>query len=372
MNKRNLIEYFKILNDKENPQAFLSEDFNFLDFNKNYLDFFKFNEQELLNQNFFIHFKHLDFESLKKIKADFETYKKEDKFIYNQIEISLNSGKIKKVEFKFKFFYFKSDSFSMISIREINPKFYAIKPFLDKKNEDEEIKLKLNLTILENFLAEQKNYISIVAHEITSPISAIRSLIEILESKTSDDKEKKYFEMIQKSLDQVLNSGNSLLEIAKLESEDELKKESVEMISYLKETLDQITPLAYQKNITLVFTSSISEFFCEIMKDKFQFAISNLLTNAIKFSEENKKVELIFELKSFNPVIQIIDEGIGIPKGQEKFLFQKFSRAKREGTKGEKSTGLGLFITKEILEKNGASISYEKNSPKGSKFMIRF
>ncbi len=372
MNKRNLIDYFKILSDNEQPQAFLNEDFKFLDINKKYLEFFKFTEKELLEENFFIHFKHLDFEALKKIKNQFESYKSKDKFIYDQIELSLKNGKIKKIEFKFKFFSLQTDSFLMINFREINPKIFPKNNFYKNKNEDEQKKLKIQLNLMENFLNEQKNYISIVAHEISSPIGAITSLIEVLLDKTTDESEKKYYEMIHKSLDQVLNSGNNLLEIAKLDSENELKKESVEIISFLKEIIEQNTTFAYKKDISLVFTSSITEFFLDVMKDKFQYAISNLLNNAIKFSDEHTKVELVCEIKNSNLILKIIDEGIGISKEDEVYLFQKFTKAKKEGTQGEKSTGLGLYITKEILEKSGASISYEKNFPKGSKFIVRF
>lgn len=370
MTNRNIIEYFKILSEQENPQAFLNSNFIFLDFNKMYLDFFKVSEKDLFEENFFMHFKHLAREELEKLILEFEEYKNLDKFIYRKIEVSDKLGKIKKIEFKLKYFQFQTDSFYMISFKEVNSKFNPSKIFPNLKKPEEEIQLKLNINSLENFLIEQKNYIQIVAHEITSPIGAIKSLIEILESKTLLETEKKHFEMIQKSLDIILNSGSVLLELSEKNSDSEQKKDSVDLVSFLKEILEKSTPLAYQKNITLVFNSNFSEYFFEIQKDKLSFVISTLISEAISNSSEDKKVELHFFVEKNKPVIFVLGEGD--PNLNEKEIPKNYFKLATNQFEPSKSIGMGLVLSKEILEKNGASLSYEKISTNGNKFVIRF
>jgi two-component system sensor histidine kinase VicK len=99
-------------------------------------------------------------------------------------------------------------------------------------------------------------------------------------------------------------------------------------------------------------------------------AITNLLSNAIKFTRESGKIELSLSLKDKHPLITIKDNGIGIPKNKQPFLFEKFSPARRAGTKGEKSTGLGMFIVKEIIDKHSGKLTFESEENKGTIFYI--
>ena len=100
---------------------------------------------------------------------------------------------------------------------------------------------------------------------------------------------------------------------------------------------------------------------------------NNLLSNAIKFTPKNGKVKQIIEETENNRLcISIIDTGIGIPAASIPFLFDKFSKASRPGTAGEKSSGLGLSITKELIERHDGSVEVTSEVEKGTCFKLLF
>ncbi len=368
----NFYDYFQYLKDKDTPFALLDASFKFLQVNEKYEELFGFKESHFINQEFFIHFIHLNTKQISEIIDEFNSFKKTEKFVYKKFEVITSKREIKIVEIKFKFFLLGDDSFSLISIKELDINFNPIQKYSSIEfNYNESLIQKLKLIKLNEIILHQKNDISIVAHEITSPIAAIKNLIEIIEQKNLDEQSKNYINMIHQSLNHVLQIGNNLVEISNLEANTDFDLNSIELVSFLKEILELFTPIAFRKNITLEFNSSEEEYFHQINKEKFYFAISNLLSNAIKFSHENQIVELRFEVIEGNPIINIIDFGIGIPDEDKNYLFQKFSKSKRIGTKGEKTTGLGLYIVKEIVTKHQGIISVTSEIGKGSIFSIK-
>lgn len=372
MTNRNFFEYFQFLKEKDIPVALLDVNFKFLHVNEKYEELFSFKESELINQVFFIHFSQTNQKQLSEIIEEFNAFKKTEKFVYKKFEVVTQRREIKTVEIKFKFFFFGEDSFSLVSIKELDVDFNPIQNYSSiEYNHNEILIQKMKLIKLNEVILNQKNDISIVAHEITSPIAAIKNLIEIIEQKTSDEENKNYMKLIQKSLDHVLQVGNNLLEISNLEANTDFDLAKVELVSFLKEILELFTPIAFRKNISLEFYSDEFEYFHQINKEKFYFAISNLLSNAIKFSYENQKVELRFELDNGKPKIQVIDFGIGISNESITNLFHKFSKSKKLGTIGEKPTGLGLYIVKEIVTKHKGKISVQSELGKGSVFSIQ-
>lgn len=373
MTNRNFYEYFQFIKDKEIPFALLDVNFKFIQVNEKYEVLFGFKENELVNKFFFIHFSHLNAEELNKITSEFNEFKKTEKFVYKKIEVITSKKEIKILEIKFKFFLFGEDSFSLISVKELDANFNPIQNYSSIEfNQNEILIQKMKLIKLNEIILNQKNDIQIIAHEIISPIGAVKNLVEILDSKNLEQTNKNFFEMILTSLDHILKISDNLIEISNLDSSTDFELTEIELVSFLKEILEIFIPIAFKKNISLYFDSEEDEFFYKVNKEKFYFAISNLISNAIKFSYENSKVELKFEIENFSPKIQVIDSGVGISEEQKIYLFQKFSKSKRIGTTGEKSTGLGLYIVKEIIEKHGGEIQIESVIGQGSIFTLYF
>ena len=122
------------------------------------------------------------------------------------------------------------------------------------------------------------------------------------------------------------------------------------------------------KNLVLI--ARVTPAYVQINHEKFQRVMDNLIGNALKFSKENSKVEVIISKQDSNIFIEVKDQGIGIPKEKLAFIFDPFTKAGRTGLKGEQSTGLGLSIVKQIVEKHDGKIEVESQEGKGSTFRI--
>lgn len=162
-----------------------------------------------------------------------------------------------------------------------------------------------------------------------------------------------------------------LLEFARGESDETtVIKESVEMTSFTQSTLDCHAPKALEKRIELKMTSESQFLFCNINRAKLSRVIDNLVTNAIKFTPEGGSVSLGIDRHSEGIVIKVADNGIGIPDELKPHLFDPFSSSGRKGTSNEKSTGLGLSITKKLVELHSGKIWFESEEGKGSTFYL--
>jgi two-component system sensor histidine kinase VicK len=98
--------------------------------------------------------------------------------------------------------------------------------------------------------------------------------------------------------------------------------------------------------------------------------LENLISNAVKFTQPTGQVSIILKKKGKNTLLQIKDTGIGIPESLQATIFQKFTKAGRNGTAGEPTTGLGLYIVKQIIEKHQGTIQVESQENVGTTFII--
>lgn len=361
MKEKNFLEKLPIIQSNQIATAVLDEDLNYLEANNLYLNLVQTEISDLIQNSFL---QNLLPEKIEDFKFNFKKELNKKLFVQKQIEFLTNSKQNIYVDLKASYLDIQDKKFIVISLKPSSVSLIPPKNFLNTNDYRSKIKF------LTKKLIEQNNFVNMVSHEITSPIGAIKSLIQVLDSKTIDPIDKNYYEMILKSLEHVLRVGNNLLMVGDLETYSKIEKEGLDLKSLLNEILEEYTPIAFRKNIMLFFNSTVDELRFPVEKEKFRFAISNLLSNAIKFSPKEKMVELKLEVENERPIIYVIDSGIGISEEQKQFLFQKFSKARRQGTLGEKSTGLGLYIVKEIIEKHGGKISFESKLKLGTTFKI--
>ena len=129
--------------------------------------------------------------------------------------------------------------------------------------------------------------------------------------------------------------------------------------------------LAASKGIELFEDISNENFYSGIHKSKFKRAVNNILTNAIKFTPANGYIGLSTSQSEHELLIKIKDSGIGIPLSTQPYVFNKLTKAKRTGTDGEKSIGLGLYITKQIIEFHDGQLWFESDEKSGTTFFIK-
>ena len=156
-----------------------------------------------------------------------------------------------------------------------------------------------------------------------------------------------------------------------LESADvELIKTRVELVSKIQQVIEQYKLSEQNIAKTFHFSSSKEKIYAEIDEVKFMQVINNLISNAIKFTYDGGVITTRIEDKNKSVVISIQDDGIGIPEHLREGLFEKFTKATRPGIKGEPSVGLGMSITKTIVEWHDGTIGFESKENKGTTFYI--
>lgn len=207
----------------------------------------------------------------------------------------------------------------------------------------------------------------IVAHDLRNPIGAIKmaaSLIGKRNVQSADDK--KLLDMMIHSADKSLELVNDLLSAhTKL---DEIKKEPIDlqvMLHYCADLLKH-KAMAKEQHIELI-TQPIM---LSGSREKLWRVISNLIANAIKFSPNGATIRVSIEKNEQNVRIAVNDTGIGIPEEMKNKIFDMFTEAKRPGTAGEQPFGLGLAISKQIVEAHGGNIWFESKPGIGTTFWV--
>ncbi|HSD63009.1 MAG TPA: ATP-binding protein, partial [Ignavibacteriaceae bacterium] len=212
-----------------------------------------------------------------------------------------------------------------------------------------------------------------ISHEFRTPLTLILGPAkEILES-TKDPRTKQNISLIKRNAGRLLGLVNQLLDISKLESGNmRLETIPLNIIPLLKAFVLSFTSYAERKQITLKFNSAENEIIVYVDKDKFQKIITNILSNAFKFTPEEGLIEVNVSRNDKYLDIKVSDTGIGIPKEKMSKIFDRFYQVDGSHTREQEGTGIGLSLTKELVELHKGKIEVESEPGNGSTFIISF
>lgn len=225
-----------------------------------------------------------------------------------------------------------------------------------------------------NALTEQAEITKTIVHDIRNYISNISSITEIV---TKQIRKKETSELLSYAAT-ACNSSLELLQelqfLDQLEHYDGAREtHPVNINVLLQQCVQTVMAAAAQKELTIHYQPSKTEWLIMADNTSLKRAFLNILNNAVKFTHLKGRVTVsVTARKNHNISIAIKDTGIGIPEEMTTRIFDKFTRAKRRGTQGEESTGLGMFITKQIVEMYGGTISVESEVQKGTTFYVTF
>jgi len=227
--------------------------------------------------------------------------------------------------------------------------------------------MKKTLGALEQSQADNTSMMKIVAHDLRNPIGGMYSIASMmLDEAGRTENDRMMLEMIKTSGQNSLELVSDLLQVQF--KTEELKKEPVdigEMLHYCVALLsNKAEAKAQQINLqtmALILPAS---------REKLWRVISNLIANAIKFSPSGAVIDVKMEHDAKSVLIAVRDDGIGIPAEMMDKIFDMFTEAKRPGTAGEQAFGLGLAISKQILEAHGGKIWFESGPGKGTTFFV--
>ncbi len=219
--------------------------------------------------------------------------------------------------------------------------------------------------------ATKDKFFSIISHDLKNPFSSLLSISDLMvESFDDADKEdhRAGFRKINQSIRHLLDLLENLLTWSQSQR-GRIKYDPVRfnLTSLIQENINLHRLLAEKKGIMLQSTED-NEIYAYGDRDMINSVIRNLMTNAVKFTERNKKVEVQVDTEEKDIVVSIMDEGIGISEENLAKLFRIDEKFKSTGTDGEKGTGLGLIICREFVEKNGGQITVQSKQGQGTIF----
>lgn len=219
------------------------------------------------------------------------------------------------------------------------------------------------------------DFISTVSHELRTPLTSIRGFADTLLTsydRLTPEQREKFLQIIKDQSNRLINLVENLLTVSKMQSDKELLiYKSVDPVPFIDSAIQMIKNqykthkylFNYDKNLPKILVDT----------DKFQQIMLNLIDNASKYSNDGSTVQInVSQNYTENTlVISVKDNGIGISKEDISKIFNKFSRVDSPLTRKIQGNGLGLYITKTLVEKMNGKISVE-SSPNGSEFKIEF
>ncbi|MCR4428693.1 MAG: PAS domain-containing sensor histidine kinase [Caldiserica bacterium] len=214
-----------------------------------------------------------------------------------------------------------------------------------------------------------------VSHELKTPVLALLSALELVGSSPPETLGKRFREyepILKRNLDRLLALIENLIESQK--TAEHLKRINlapIDLVVFLKDILEDFKPYAQTKGVSFSLKTKGEIPPIHLDPDGMRKAISNLVSNAIKFSPNGKKVSVGVGIKGGSIEIAIADQGSGIPPEDQKQLFNPFYRGKNLEGKSIPGTGLGLYVSKLIIERHGGKILLESSPGKGTKILLK-
>jgi len=216
--------------------------------------------------------------------------------------------------------------------------------------------------------------LNILSHDLAGPIGLVGNLTELLLKEThslNNPRIDNTLKIVNKVTKRAIALIRNFVNTEFLESEAvKLLKRRVELVTKISEAT--INYFETEQDLELKFSINASKeaIYVEIDEDKFMQVIHNLISNSMKFTPDGGEISIFIEEHDHNVLLKVADNGIGIPAKYHQTLFDKFTDARREGLKGQPSTGLGMSIIKTIVDWHEGKIWFESEEGRGTTFFI--
>lgn len=218
-------------------------------------------------------------------------------------------------------------------------------------------------------------FVFIATHELRTPITAIRGFLELVSEAEGDFPAdiQEYLDSIKSASDHMNELVNNLLEIARSDADaTKIDTQVVDIAPVINEILKEVDSLVQKKGVKVNMNNFKGG--VKILADaaKLKEALVNLISNGIKYNKDNGVLEISALREEDTVIIEIRDTGLGIPKVEQEKIFGKFYRATNTRVNEILGTGLGLFITRMLVEKMGGEITFSSVEGEGTTFAISF
>ena len=218
--------------------------------------------------------------------------------------------------------------------------------------------------------AVRTDFVANISHELKTPVGALSILADTIRDEDDLKVIHRLSTKMVKEANRMAKTIDDLLELSRIELDVSAVLEPVSIFSVIAESIDRMAYFAAQAGIGIV--SQLPEADCVVKGDRLQLvsAVSNLVDNAVKYSEKGDKVTVRVAPGVETIDISVSDEGIGIPQSDIDRIFERFYRVDRARSRGTGGTGLGLSIVRHVMNNHGGSVNVTSQEGEGSTFVL--
>lgn len=211
-------------------------------------------------------------------------------------------------------------------------------------------------------------FLNLAAHELKTPLAIMKGYAQILlrQPGAVPDANRRMLEAINRGTDRISGVVNDLLDVAQLEQGQlKLEKENVDLAALVEQVVNEMSLIAPNHRLRVIRSEPVV-----IKGDRYRLrqVINHLVENAVRFSPKGGDIDLAVDVRGPEAVVSVEDHGVGIPKGKQPRLFQRFYRAHADTPHDYGGIGIGLYIAKEVVLRHGGRMWFESEEGKGSTF----
>ena len=219
----------------------------------------------------------------------------------------------------------------------------------------------------------REEFIASVSNDLRNPLFSLMGYVDLLRNGKMQDPDllNEYLFRASKDTNRLLGMVNELLDFSVSENQTlALNYTKVDLVALSQDVVGSFRELAEARRITIRFVPKEPSLIADVDLSRMRRVLINLVENAIKFSDMDDKILVKAESVNDNALISVIDQGCGIPKDDFSRIFEKYYQVNHYPNKNTFGMGLGLYITKQIMEAHGGSIAVESKLNAGSKFTV--
>jgi len=231
-----------------------------------------------------------------------------------------------------------------------------------------------DITVRKEVERMKSEFLSTVSHELRTPLTSIRGALSLISSGSLGALPEKVISMVELAEDNSVRMTtlvNDILDLAKLQSDQlAVEMEKLSLTDVVKDTIKANGPYANDYEVKFELIEHVDQAFVNGDSLRLAQVLTNLLSNAAKFSPKNGTVKVELSRRDNEYVVSVSDMGPGVPNAFHDHLFDRFTQADSTDTRKKGGTGLGLNISKAIVEKHGGSIGFNSEEGTGSSFFF--
>lgn len=218
---------------------------------------------------------------------------------------------------------------------------------------------------------QQHNFLLSITHELKSPIASIKLVLQTLQKrKLTQEQTSLFTDNALNDTERLLSLVEEMLLAARLEDGHHYKPDWSLFQPMVQDCVDKVQP-KYKGNIQLSVTKDAEKALVNMEIATFSSVVDNLLQNAVKYAPNTELIHVKIYLDKDKLFLEVIDQGLGIPKVERQKIFEKFYRTGSEETRKTKGTGLGLYIVKQVVKAHNGQIQVLANNPQGAIFQVK-